>query len=422
MNRFIRTIVVLGWVLGSGSCALAGEDPPGATVESLLSIARESNLDLAVMRHEASAAEQRLLPAGSLMPPRFKMELEDLTRSGEQSPSLLPSEVGGARYTVSQDLPWAGKRDLRSAIAGHEIDAAQARAQQTWSELAARIQAVFVQRYQIGGSQRLVNENLDLMLQLEKVLQVRYAGGLAAQQDITRIHVEHTGMRSELAALAGEWRQTQARLNGLLARPFDAPLSAPQALRSLPTAEKLGFEALAERVRRTNPLLQAEAARALSAQKNRDLIRKNRYPDFTVGVSAMQRQRSVNEWGLMVELNLPIQGDVFKAQERESDAMLAAAHARKEALTHQLLADLSENLAALETARQTAHLVTYSLMPQAELTWRSALSAYENAKADFANLLDAQRQIRGARLALLKAQVDAQMRLIDIEKLVGEAL
>ena len=83
---------------------------------------------------------------------------------------------------------------------------------------------------------------------------------------------------------------------------------------------------------------------------------------------------------------------------------------------------MSENLSALEAARQTEHLMTYSLMPQADLTWRAALAGYENGKADFATLLDAQRQIRQARLSQLKAQVEAQLRLAEIERLLGEDL
>jgi outer membrane protein TolC len=102
--------------------------------------------------------------------------------------------------------------------------------------------------------------------------------------------------------------------------------------------------------------------------------------------------------------------------------MVSAAQSREEATLNQALSDLSESLTALEVAQQTAHLMTYSLMPQADLTWRAALAGYENGKADFAMLLDAQRQIRQARLGQLKAQVDAQMRLTDIEKILGEDL
>jgi cobalt-zinc-cadmium efflux system outer membrane protein len=409
-------------VLSTPAAVLADSTLHGASVESLLALAKERNPDYAAMRHEVNAATERVMPAGALMSPRFKMELDDITKAGEQNPTLFPSDVGSTRYTLSQDLPWAGKRELRREIAAQETQAAQGRVQQTWAEMAARIKTVFAQRYLVKATERLVNENLDLMLQLEKVMQVRYAGGLAAQQDITRIHVEHTGMRAELVALAGEWRQSQSRLNALLAQPLETALAAPATLKSLPEPAKLNFNALSERLRQNNPQIFVESARARSAERARDLTYKNRYPDFTVGISAMQRQSTVNEWGLMLELNIPIQRDVLRAQERESEAMLAAAQSRQEAATNQALADLSENLSALEAARQTEHLMTYSLMPQADLTWRAALAGYENGKADFATLLDAQRQIRQARLGQLKAQVEAQVRLAEIEKLLGEDL
>jgi outer membrane protein TolC len=374
------------------------------------------------MRHEAQAANERVLPAGALMDPRLKVELQDITKGGEQGATVLPSDVGATAYTLTQDLPWSGKRALKRDIATLEADGAQGRARQTWSELAARIKAVFAQRYLIQGSQRLVGESLDLMLQLEKVLQVRYATGLSAQQDITRIHVEHTAMRGELVALANEWRQTQSRLNLLLGRPADAALAVPQGLRAVPAPSQLEFAALSDRLRSANPQLFVESARVRSAEKSRDLAYKSRYPDFTLGVSAMQRQNAVKEWGLMLEVNLPIRDSALQSQERESEAMLAAARARQEAAANQALAELADNLSALEAARQTEHLAVYSLLPQTDLTWRAALAGYENGKGDFAALLDAQRQIRQAKLNQLKAQVDAQMRLADIERLLGEDL
>ncbi len=421
--QFLLRAALAAAVLTLGNCGTALADtPPGATVDSLLLLARERNPEFGAMRHEASAAGERVLPAGALMDPRLKMEFQDITKAGEQAPALLPSDVASTAYTLTQELPWSGKRDLRRAIATLDADAAQGRARQTWAELAARIKALFIQRYLVQVNQRLAGENLELMLQLEKVLQVRYAGGLAAQQDITRIHVEHTGMRSELLALAGEWRQSTTRLNTLLARAADAPLAAPAALRALPEPAKLDFAALSERLRQANPQLFVESARLRAAEQSRALAYKNRYPDFTLGLTAMQRQSSIKEWGFMVELNLPLRDGVLQSQERESEAMLAAARSRQEAAANQARSDLSENLIALESARQTEHLMTYSLMPQADLTWRAALAGYENGKADFATLLDAQRQIRGARQSQIRAQVEAQLRLVEIERLLGEDL
>jgi outer membrane protein TolC len=124
----------------------------------------------------------------------------------------------------------------------------------------------------------------------------------------------------------------------------------------------------------------------------------------------------------MVELNIPLQQSARRAQERESEAMLQAAVARKEAASNQVLADLSELLAGIEAARRTENLVATQLLPQSELTYQAALAGYETGKVDFATLLDAQRQIRQARQGRLKAQAEAQMRLAEIEQLVGEDL
>ena len=102
--------------------------------------------------------------------------------------------------------------------------------------------------------------------------------------------------------------------------------------------------------------------------------------------------------------------------------MLNAARARKEATANQVVSDLSESLAGIEAARQTENLLSNSLLPQAELTFQAALAGYETGKVDFATLLDAQRQIRQARQNRIKAQAEAQMRLAEIERLLGEDL
>jgi outer membrane protein TolC len=63
-----------------------------------------------------------------------------------------------------------------------------------------------------------------------------------------------------------------------------------------------------------------------------------------------------------------------------------------------------------------------SLLPQADITFQAALAGYQNGKVDFATLLDAQKQIRQAKQIQIKAQAEAQMRLAEIERLLGDEL
>ena len=395
----------------------------GASAQGLLDYARGRNPELAAMRQEADAATQRAASAGALADPLLRVELFNINNYGNDAPaSLLPSKVGETEYRLMQPLPGWGKRELRRDVAAAGVAEADARSAATWAELAARIKIAYAEYYRSVGDERLAREVLELMARLEQIAQVRYAGGLAAQQDAIRAQIEQTAMRSELIALDNAKRQLRARLNALLARDWSAPLADPQALRPLPALASADAAQLAERARERNPLLLAEQARVTGAQKSRDLTWSNRYPDWLVGVQSTQVGSRLTSYGLMLELNLPLQLDARRAREREAEAMVGAARSRAEAAAHQLLGELAGHLAAFGGARRTEALVESQLLPQAEASLRSALAAYENGRVDFATLLDAQRQIRKARSDLLKAQVEAQVRLAEVERIVGEDL
>ncbi len=416
------SILILALATASGAPVLAQEAALGANVDTLINYAKTRNPEYAAMQAEAEASGERVTPAGALPDPKFRTELRDITRMGEQSATLSPSRVGSTRYLLMQDIPWFGKRDLKREIAELEADGAKGRALGTWADVAGRIKVNFAQLYYVHRNEQLTREILDLMTRLEKVAQVRYSGGLAAQQDVIRAQVEQTNMRNELIALETEQHHLHARLNALLARPNNAPLQVPAQLRKLPAPVTLDYATLEERVRTRNPQLFADESKIKAAEKSRDLTYKNRYPDLTLGGGPIQYQNAIKEWELMVELNIPLQQSSRRAQERESESMLNAARSRKEATTNQVSAELAEALAGIEAARRTENLLTNSLLPQAELTFKAALAGYETGKVDFATLLDAQRQIRQARQNQLKAQVDAQMRLAEIERLLGEDL
>ncbi len=425
-RRALRWAVPLaGVVLGVGIAGpLAAQEPAfGSHVQGLLEVARAQNPELAAMRQEADAAAQRVQPAGALPDPLLRIELMNMREwVNEASPTPLPWRVGETRYTLMQMLPGWGKRDLKRDAAAADAQQARARGASTWAELALRIKTTFAESYRAAGSARLIREVLDLMARLEQIAQARYAGGLAVQQDAIRAQLEQTAMRAELIALENERQQLRARLNALLARDAAAPLAEPLGLRALPALTPADAAALAQQARTNNPALQVEQARLEAAQKSRDLAFRNRGPDFQIGVSPTQLRSRITSWGLMFEMNIPLQQETRRSQEQEAQAMVGAAQSRTQALSNQLLGELAGQLAAFDTARRTEALLTTQLLPQSDVSLQSALAAYESGKADFATLLDAQRQIRKAKQDLLKAQVDAQMRLAEIESILGAEL
>ncbi|WP_231973327.1 TolC family protein [Variovorax sp. HW608] len=423
MKRTTRLVAALATSLAalSGSPAIAGE--LGSDLAGLLDFARAQNPELAAMRHEADAANERIQPAGALPDPVLRVELENINNYGSSNPpSLLPSKVGDTKYTLMQPIPLWGKRDLRRDVAAADAQQASARAGVTWNELAGKVKVAYAQYFLAAGTERITREVLDLLARMEQIAQARYTGGLAAQQDAIRAQVEQTTVRTELISLDADKRQAAARLNALLARDAGAALAEPQALRPLPAATTFDAGALEQRARATNPAVAAEEARLRGAQSNRELTLRNRYPDIQVGIVPTQMGSRITTWGLMVEMNIPLQRETRRSQEREAEAIVSAQLARTQALQAQLLGELGENLAGLDAARRSEALIGTQLLPQTELSFRSALAAYENGRVDFATLLEAQRQIRKAKADRLKAQVEAQVRLTELERIVGEDL
>lgn len=394
----------------------------GSNLNGLLDYAREHSPELAATRYEADAAQQRAEPAGALPDPILRTELMDITNQGANNPLLLPGQGGGTRYLLMQSVPWFGKRDLQREVATAQISQANGQVAASWSELASRIKQTYAMHYLATASERLAQQTLALLDGLEQIAQARYANGLGTQQDVLSVQIEKTMLRSELIALLSEGHHTHARLNSLLSRPVNTPLAEPTQLRDLPLAAQLDEQLLLERLRAQNPSVRIAKANLQSAEKNRDLAYINRYSGFTFGVAPTQTASSIKRWDLMIELNIPLQQSSRRAQEREAEALLSASNSRKEALLNQAQSDLSENLSALESARRSESLIATRLLPQAELTYQSALAGYETGKVEFTVLIEAQKQILKARQQQLQVQNDMQLRLADIEKLLGEEL
>jgi outer membrane protein TolC len=380
----------------------------GSNVEGLLRYAREHNPSLAASRFDVEAAAQRAEPAAALPDPVLRIEPMDVTRGG------------GTRYLLMQSVPWSGKRGLQREVSLAQMAQADGQMAATWTDLANRIKQAYAMYHYTAASERLTQQTLDLLDNMEQIIQTRYANGLATQQDVIQVQVEKTLLRGELIALQNENHHSHTKLNTLLSRPTSAPLAEPEQLRNMPAPASLDEAALLEQLLARNPQLRIAEADIRTAEKSRELSYAKRYPDLTFGVAPTQSGNTIKQWDLMLELNIPLQQSSRRSQEGETEAMLSASTARKQALLDQMRSELSEALSALESARRTETLITTRLLPQAELTYQSALAGYETGKVSFGIFIEAQKQILKAKQQHLQAQIDMQLRLADIEKSLGE--
>ena len=418
--RFALVIALLGAAAGAfaqaPSAAVDGE--LGATLKGVLAFVEGRNPELRAMSLEADAAQQRLRGAGALPDPILQMELRDIPFS---EPTLSPANAGSTRYSLRQMYPLGDKRELRRGIAEAEANVAGAKRSAVIAETRMRAKVAFSQYWYTAQAQRVTEGLRTLMADLEQIARARYGSGLALQQDVIKAQTELTSLRIDLVMLASERRQAVARLNGVMARPADAPLAEPRELRPLPE-RALDFVALTRSAGERSPVLAVNTAQIAAAERNAQLMRASRVPDLGVGLAVIQQGTRLTDYEVMLELNIPWQTDIIRANVNEAQAMSDAAAARREATATQLQSDLGQNWAALDALREQGDIVRSTLLPQVQLTLESALASYQTGRVDFPTLLDAQRQIRRTRLDLLKIELEQQMRLAEIERIVGEDL
>ena len=416
-NKPYPVVLWLVAVLSFGAAGAQADALPGASLAGMLEWLDTHHPELAAAGLQRDAAAARVQPAGALPDPMLSVEWRDIRYD---SPTLDPTQVGAMRYQFRQSIPLWGKRDLQRQVAEAGVALATADQGQTRLDLRRQLKRVYAQWLAARETDRLLREQQGGLEDAERLARGRYAAGLAPQAMVLRAQTELAMLQNEQAQVGADARRAVVRLNALLLRPADAPLAEPVGFAPLPA--QLDWARLQQRLQDANPQLQRAAAEVEAGTRTAELVRRNRWPDLTVGLAPMQVGSRFDTWELMLEINLPLQQESRRSQEREASLLRDAAAARQTALAASLQGDLAELRAEYEMALHHAHVLEATVLPQIELAWRSARAAYASGEGDFAALLETQRALQRVRMDRVNAARDARLVLAEIERRVGGEL
>ena len=408
-------------VLASSSAPVLAAEPPGlgANLDALVAEARAMSPDLAASALRAEAALARAQGAGTLPDPTFRVQLKDIDRAAN---SIEPARVNRIDYTVEQEFPLWGKRDLARDVAAANASQTVAGRDQVALDLVAAVKMAYGDYYGATEAGRVasdIKQTLDLMA---KVAQRRYEQGSGTQQDAILASVEAAHVQTEILKRNADQHRAAARLNALLNRPVNAVLATPETLPALPPATALDLTALAARLETGNPTLKAQDAAVAAAQGTQSLAKKSWYPDVAVGLSVVDQNRRWQGYEAMVSVKIPLNGTLRRAEIGAATAELGASQSRRAAAAASARQQLEAAYWDYQEASEIAAVLHETHIPQTELALKSAISAYQQNRVDFLTLLEAQRRAFQNRLEHLTYIVNEQRAVAEIEKLVGGAL
>ncbi|MBF0346679.1 MAG: TolC family protein [Magnetococcales bacterium] len=420
-HSIIFSVAAAGVLFCSGVATAAGQDgdlhPVGASVKEFLELALKMNPERAAASMEAEAAMARAQGAGQFPDPMFQWTLDDISKTN----SGLPERVGVMKYSLKQELPWWGKREAERHIAEAEHGEAQGRFADVGAEIALRIKTAYADYHRVHLSMDQTDELIEVMRTLVRFAQFRYAQGMSVQSEITSAEAERGSLDVELVRLGKERHRIRSRLNALVNRQPDAPIVEHPHLRPLPTPEALNYDTLLSIARKNNPVLAMVQSRLTAAVGDQRLADLAWYPDVNLGVGLVQRRDDgePNGYEAMVEFNLPIQWWKRQARERETAAKTGAMRESLASEQRRIESSLRETLLSLEEAREVERITTDTLMPQGRLALQSALKGYQTGATEAVAVLDTIQRLKKFQIDLLKAQFEGQVRLAEIERLIG---
>jgi cobalt-zinc-cadmium efflux system outer membrane protein len=412
----MRSAVIAFVVLTTAGRATLAEPPPEDPIlDALVSEALERNPDLLAAQARLTAAQQRIVQARALPDPMLSV---GYTNDG-WSPSLGKQEMTTLAFMASQDLPFPGKRGLRSDIAS--VDASQigqqvARARR---RVMADVERAYYGLLLARELQALVDEQRETWRAIEGVVRARYAVGQGAQQDVLRVQVEQTRVEQNASEQAAESEIRLAELNRLRARPLDSPVETPKRLALRPLDQPLAD--WVEQSRAVSPELASGRLNVERGGLALALAQKEYKPDFALLAGYMNRGGLAPMWQAGIGVTLPVNRSKRAGAVAEAAAITRTSERIVESVDLQLRYRTQERHARLKMTEKIARLYEQGIIPQDQMSVEAAIASYQTGKLPFVAVLEAQTTLYGDRWTRARLLADHARLRVSLEEASLEA-
>jgi outer membrane protein TolC len=390
----------------------AQPEKPLLNVDQLIDEARQNNPEILAAKKRLEVFKEKVPQAFALEDPMLGFGIVNLPTNF----SFRDEDMTMKEISISQKLPFPGKRPLMREMAEKEVEAVFNEIQGKVHQIIKNVKTAYYDLSHIYRATEVTQRNKNILENLIKIVETRYAVGEGIQQDILKAHIEVSKMLDELIMLDQKRRALEAKLNALLNRPPETQVGIPEEVifKKFPfTIEELQKMAL-----EMNPTLKGMKKMIESKEKAYALAKREYYPDFNFRFAYGQRdngpemKRRDTLTGMM-EINIPI---FYKSKQdrkvAEVKADIQAIEAQYQAMKNEILFMITDMGSMIQRGERQLELYKTGIIPQASLQLNSAMSAYRVNKADFMTLLDSQ-------MTLYKYELEYHQALTEYEKNVA---
>jgi Cu(I)/Ag(I) efflux system membrane protein CusA/SilA len=399
------------------SLLIGGSSASAQSLDELLTVANDNNLDLKILASNYRAALEKAPQVSQLPDPEigigaFPLPVE--TRLGAQV----------FRASATQMFPWKGVLDSRE-----NLELAKAKA--IYKKIAVRqltlhfqVKKAWLELYELEKSKTIIERNLTLLNTLDRLALTKVESGKATAADVLRLQLKTTELKQELAILETKKSKPLASINQLLNRPLDTPIEVTDSLDfAIIPFQK---DTLTANIRANHPMVQLLKLQQKAAEQAIKVSQLDGKPSFGVGLDyimvnerddAMLSGNGRDILQIRGTVKIPLYRQKYAAKEREEQFKIAALNDEKENVVAAYLAEIERAYADYETAQLRVNLY----QKQVEIT-KAALNILETKySADgnsFDELLQLEKELIDYDLKTLKAIVDSHLAKYKVEQFI----
>ena len=386
---------------------------------ALIDEALRANREILAAQKRYEAARQRPSQERSLPDPTLSV---GYTSVGRPYPVAgIGREVtANAGVMVSQEMPFPGKRQLRGAIAEKEASAEFEQYRAIRLNVIARVTEAYHQLHHAEVGIRFTKRYQELLQNIMRITEARYAVGRAAQQDIFKAQTQYSIFATQLLRYEQERTAKTIAINALLNRPQNTPVEAPE---EVPVGEfTTPLEDLLARIQ-TAPMLEREQKMVQRSELAQDLARKNRLPDYTVAGGYFNQGSMPPMWQVRVDFKIPAYARTKQQAELTERAFQASESRRNlEAAGVSVEAQVREAYSLATTARKLVDLYAKSVIPEAQLSLEASMTSYETGAMDFLPVFSNFMNVAEYELMYHEEIMQFHVALARLEELTGGSL
>jgi outer membrane protein TolC len=360
------------------------EAGPPLNLTKLVQEAMERNPEILATRRAVDAKRARIPQAGAWADPTVS-----ISYGGNALPpfTVMRADPSSNRQVMAEQMiPYPGKTHLRTEIASRDADAETLAFESVERRVAAEVKQAYFDLAFVDRSLAILQKDHEALDGIEKVTEIRYSVGKAAQQDVLRAQLEITRLAQRATILTQQRRTLEAQLNSLRNVPIDSSVGTPAVVQ--PSAVVYTQDQLQEAAQANYPVLKQRKTIVDEGRLSVDLARKEERPDFSVGYAYTQRDALPDMVGITLATSLPI------FRHRKQDMAITEAAANLESARQMQASELTvlryqvqQDFLEIQATEQLLKLYSQGIAPQSSLTLESSITSYQTGGVDFLNVI-----------------------------------